>query len=324
MRLSKRVLQSLDADRVRRINEIYHNLENADYNQQHEDISKFERGFWQRAARKYIPQGRPVTWLDYGTGTGFVPRIIAESLGDRDNLICCDVSSEMLELCERELGSRSLRCACSFRKIDGTAIPVEAGAVDILSVNSVLHHMFDLEGFARECARVLKPSGVLIVAHEPNADVGLPVPGRLLRGLAKIVCRPQTVMFRVAEWSPLAEALLRWITSRVSPTYRRRNRMLAAVAKQIRDENLLDFDLRGTEIQQVVDFQSQEGFERGNLLERVFRGLDPIEFQTYGHLGFFPEGRMARAIDKCLAGRWPDAGREICFVLRLAPRTGGA
>lgn len=99
--------------------------------------------------------------------------------------------------------------------------------------------------------------------------------------------------------------------------------MLAEVARQIRQEGLFDFDLRGTEIQQIVDFHSQEGFARDDLLGRVFGRFTRVEFRTYGHLGFFPSGRAARAVDGYLRRRWPGGGREICFVLRRVPITEG-
>ena len=323
MRLSKRILQKLDADRVRRVNEIYHNLENAGYDQLHEDIPQFEESFWREAAGKYIDRSAPTTWLDYGAGTGFVAVSIAEHLRAGDTLMCCDVSGEMLAVCEARLEGKSLPCHCVFEKIDGKTIPAPSGAVDIISVNSVLHHVFDLNSFATECERVLKPGGLLIAAHEPNADKSLPFSGRLLRCLATVVFRPRTILFRITEWSPLSERLLRWVTSRVSPKYRKRNAMLAEVTRQIRQQGLFDFDLRGTEIQQIVDFHSQEGFARDDLLGRVFGRFTLVECRTYGHLGFFPSGRAARAVDGYLRGRWPSGGREICFVLRRMPITEG-
>lgn len=320
MRLSKRVLRNLDADRVRRINEIYHNLENTGYDAQHEDIPQFEAHFWRQAARKYLPGDGPVVWLDYGTGTGFVPSTVGESMRAEDRFICCDVSGEMLRACEAKLKSRSLPCRYTVEKIDGQIIPAADGSVDVISANSVLHHLFDLDAFAAECERVLKPAGLLIVAHEPNGNTSLPLSGRLLRGLARAVFRPKTLLFAIADWSPLAECLMRRVTSWVSPRYRRRNTMLSDIARQIKQEGLLDFNLRGTEIQQIVDFQSQHGFDPEELFGRIFSRFNVLESQTYGHLGFFPDGRGPQAVDRYLKRRWPDAGREICFVLQRAQK----
>jgi ubiquinone/menaquinone biosynthesis C-methylase UbiE len=316
MRLSRRILRSLDAQRVRRINEMYHNLENAGYDERHEDISQFEASFWREVARKYRRPDQPVVWLDYGAGTGFVPLAAREYWRAADQLICCDVSRAMLELCEAKLKDASLPCRCCFAKIDGPTIPAESGSVDVISVNSVLHHLYDLPTFAGECERALKPAGLLIVAHEPNGNTDLPVPGRLLRGLARAVFRPKTVVFALAARSALIERLLRSVTGRVSPRYRRRNQMLADLARQIRHEGLLDFDLRGTEIQQIVDYQSQSGFDPRELFGRIFNQFRVVEFQTYGHLCFFPAGKGPRAVDGYLKKHWPAAGREMCFVLQ--------
>ena len=106
------------------------------------------------------------------------------------------------------------------------------------------------------------------------------------------------------------------LAGRVSLRYRRRNQMLSQIARQIRQEGLLDFHLRGTEIQQIVDFQSQHGFDPDELFGRIFDRFRVIESQTYGHLGFFPDRRGPQAVDRYLRRRWPDAGREICFVLQ--------
>ncbi|UCG58423.1 MAG: class I SAM-dependent methyltransferase [Phycisphaerales bacterium] len=320
MRLSKRILQRLDANLVCRINEIYHNLENVRYDEQHEDISKFELRFWRDVAQKYSREGKPSIWLDYGAGTGFVSSVVGEHLQEDDLLVCCDVSSEMLKICEAKLRNRSPRCRLSFRKNDSTLIPADNDSVDVISVNSVLHHIFDLRDFAAECERVLKPSGLFIVAHEPNKNTKLAFPGGFVRSLARIVFRPKAILFWVAEQSPLSERLMRWITGKVSDKYRRRNRMLADVARQVRQEHLLDFDIRGTEIQQIVDFHSQYGFDRNELCGHIFRRFEVVEFDTYGHLGFYPESKSAIAVERYLRKRWPDAGKEICFVLRLTKK----
>jgi len=246
---------------------------------------------------------------------------VCEYLGGGDTLICCDVSDEMLKVCQARLDSDGCPCLRSFRKIDGSTIPADDGSVDILSLNSVLHHIFDLPAFAAECARVLKPSGRLIVAHEPNRNTRLPPAGRLLRGLLRAVLRPKMLAFAVVERCPSAERLLRRLTSRTSERYRRRNEMLAEVARRIREEHILEFELRGTEVQQIVDYHSEQGFDRAQLLGQTFARFTPLEFQTYGHLGFFPAGRVSRAAEHYLKTHWPDAGGAICFV--LAPQAAG-
>jgi hypothetical protein len=92
--------------------------------------------------------------------------------------------------------------------------------------------------------------------------------------------------------------------------------MLAEISRQLRDEELLDFDLRGTEIQQIVDFQAQSGFDLQGLLEGVFHNFELVESETYCHLGFPADSKAAVSAGEYLASRWPSAGREIRFILR--------
>ncbi len=316
MKLSKRILRQLDSKLVQRINETYHNLENVCYDKRHDDILRSEQVFWKDTANKYLLKKEPIVCLDYGTGTGFVPKIIGPYLKKEDSLVCCDVSARMLKICEARLKQMSLMCKCSFHKIDVGLIPVLDNSVDVITVNSVLHHIFDLNCFAAECERLLKPSGILLVAHEPNKVPRLPFYGSALCAFARVVFRPKVIFFKVAERIPFMERFMRSILSKVSEGYRDRNRMLIEISQQLRNENLLDFDLRGTEIQQIVDFHAQSGFDLEELLGRVFRKFELVESETYCHLGFFAKNRLAGLIDQYLKKHWPDAGREIRFVLR--------
>lgn len=316
MKLSKRILDKLDSRLVHRINEIYHNLENVYYDKRHDEILKSEPLFWKNSAERFLKRANPVVCLDFGTGTGFVPEIIGPYMKKDDSLICCDVSAEMLQVCENKLTKMHLKCQCSFRKIADEALPVQDRSVDVITVNSVLHHIYDLSSFVAECERLLKPSGLILVAHEPNRIRRLPWHGAVARALAGAAFRPKAVFFKIAERVPFMEGLMRRMLSKVSSGYRRRNKMLAEISRQLRDEKLLDFDLRGTEIQQIVDFQAQSGFDLQELLEGVFRNFELVESESYCHLGFPAGGRAAAVVEEYLARHWPKAGREIRFVLK--------
>jgi ubiquinone/menaquinone biosynthesis C-methylase UbiE len=316
MKLSKRILEKLDSKLVHRINETYHNLEYTCYDTRHDEILKSEPSFWENAADKYLAKSGPIVCLDYGTGTGFVPEIIGPYLKKEDSLICCDVSAEMLKVCEHKLKEMPLKCECSFYKIGEGSMPVREKSVDVITVNSVLHHIYDLNSFAAECERLLKPSGMLIAAHEPNKVRRLPFHGGALRAFAAVVLRPKVIFFKMAERIPFMEGLMRSILSKVSESYRRRNKMLADISKQLQDENLLDFDIRGTEIQQIVDFHAQSGFDLQQLMGQVFRKFELVESETYCHLGFPVKNGLGGMIEQYLKRRWPNAGREIRFVLK--------
>jgi ubiquinone/menaquinone biosynthesis C-methylase UbiE len=317
MRLSKQVLERVDRRLVERINEMYHDLEGGIYDERHEDIKHFEQLFWEEKAKKHLVGQSPVVCLDYGTGTGFVPLAIGPLLKKADFLICCDLSTEMLKVCEDRIKASNVACTCSFRRIEGTRIPVESNSVDAVTVNAVLHHVYDLASFAKECQRILRSGGILIIAHEPNKDARLPFPGDAVRGLAKLIFNPRTVFFKIAGRIPLTEGIMRRILSKTSRSYRVRNKMLDEIARRLKEEGLLDFDLRGTEVQQVVDIHTQYGFDAQELLQNVFTGFELVELETFNHLGFSTRGKLAGRIDEYIKRKWPDAGKGMRFVLRM-------
>jgi len=205
---------------------------------------------------------------------------------------------------------------CSFHKIDTGEIPADAHSVDAITVNSVLHHIHDLNTFCGECKRVLKRGGLLLAAHEPNRKHSLPFPGKVMFLLGTTLLRPKAFFIWVAERVPIMESLMRPVLSAISKGYRNRNEILSNIARQLKQEGLVDFKLRGTEIQQIVDFHSQRGFDKQELLAKVFKGFEPVEFETYNHLGFFPSNSAAQTIEKYLREKWPNAGKQIRFVLR--------
>ena len=316
MRLSKRILERVDNRFVHRINELYHDLEGGLYDERHESISHYAGVFWKGAAQKYLVKESPTVCLDYGTGTGFVALIIGRWLKETDSLICCDISSEILKVCEDRVKASVPACKCSFRKIDATTIPVEDNSVDAITVNGVLHHVYDLGSLAKECERILRPGGLLIVACEPNKVVRLPFPGNAVRGSAKLIFKPKAVFFKIAGSIPFAEGLMRRILSKTSNSYRVRNKMLNQIAHRLKEEGLLDFDLRGTEIQQVVDIHTQDGFDIQELLKNVFTGFELVELETFGHLGFPTRSKWAEHIDGYIKKKWPHAGKSLRFVLK--------
>ena len=91
--------------------------------------------------------------------------------------------------------SQSVSCRFEFLKIQGSHIPVPDRSVDVITMNSVLHHILDLREFSRECTRVLRPKGILIASHEPNSG--------------KHLGKPKNFLYKLAEVNPFAEKMMR-------------------------------------------------------------------------------------------------------------------
>ena len=154
-------------NKIKAVNRVFHEVEAESYDQRHPEIF-WEREHWRDFCRKYLPKlPRPLKALDIGTGTGFVPGVLAECLEAEDSVVCVDISPEMLKAANEKL--KNFSCRFEFVLSDGEAMDfLDGNSVDLVTVNSVLHHLPEYQTFFREADRVLKPGGILAVMHEPN------------------------------------------------------------------------------------------------------------------------------------------------------------
>ncbi|MEM7351939.1 MAG: class I SAM-dependent methyltransferase, partial [Acidobacteriota bacterium] len=272
---------------------------------------------FRRLTQPSLAAARPIRCLDYGSGTGFVPLAIGQLLKSDDMLICVDLSEQLLEVCRENLSEAGFPCRRSFLPSNGKQIPVEDDSIDILTANSVLHHIYDLETFGLECHRVIKEGGLLIASHEPNGDRNAPFGLKSCSFVFQLLLNPSLVVHKLVETSPALERALRKILSKTSASYRHRNQMLRDIARQLRQEGLVDRDLRGVEIQQLVDYHTERGLRKNHLLQTVFTGFDLIEWQTYSHLGEQTlQSSLTRRLGRAMERVWPEHGHQIEFVLR--------
>lgn len=93
---------------------------------------------------------------DVGTGTGFLAERALEA-GAR--VIAIDASEGMLGQVRARFAGRPFEA----RAGDVGALPLEAGEVDAVLANMVLHHAPDPRGAIAEMARALKPGGILVI-----------------------------------------------------------------------------------------------------------------------------------------------------------------
>ena len=315
MKLSRRMRDRINPQLVERINEICHDLISTRYHRRPGQVYSIEKDFWHKAAEKYLVRAEPLVCLDFGAGAGSLALTIGQYFKKEDTFICSDISARALEKCEHNIREKSFSCGFSFIKIKGMKIPLEDDSVDVITLNSVLHHIFDLKAFSKECERILKQAGLVIATHEPNERGSLPVPGRIVRVLASIILRPRFLFFKLAEISPFVERAMRSALNKVSRRYRLRNKMLSELAEQLKKEGLVDFNIRGTELQQIVDFHAQRGFARQTLMTEIFPSFRIIAWESYNHLGFSGDDKLHNVVNKFMKRKWPDAGTNIRFIL---------
>lgn len=153
-----------------KVNEIFHDIEGEKYQEKHKDIFVDEQNRWNEIAKKYISKfNSPIRILDVGTGTGFVPSIVSNYLSEKDKYVCSDISETMLKVCESNLTRKNFKCKFEFSKIDDYKINTENNSINAITINSVVHHIPDLEKFFLELNSKLKNNGVIIIGHEPNS-----------------------------------------------------------------------------------------------------------------------------------------------------------
>jgi ArsR family transcriptional regulator len=100
------------------------------------------------------PHGPAVA--DLGCGTGFLAHWLAEHGAE---VIAVDHSEGMLGLAQKAPPRR-----VEFRRGELDALPLRDGEVDATFSNLVWHHLPDHDAAAREVARVLRPSGAVVVS----------------------------------------------------------------------------------------------------------------------------------------------------------------
>jgi ubiquinone/menaquinone biosynthesis C-methylase UbiE len=97
--------------------------------------------------------------LDFGCGPGRYTLPAARNVGESGRVFALDVEPLALREVERGARRRGLANVTTLRA-DGR-IGLEDGAVDVVLLYNVLHHVEERERVARELRRVLKPGGLL-------------------------------------------------------------------------------------------------------------------------------------------------------------------
>jgi ubiquinone/menaquinone biosynthesis C-methylase UbiE len=150
------------------VNRAYHTVESRQYDVLHAEMFLGLEPVWQRLTRWLPAQPQRLTVLDIGSGTGLVPEYLNRLCPNRiAKVTALDPCQAMLD----EQKSKESRWAFAVERIlgDTGALPPDA-AFDVVTVNSVLHHIVELREFCSHVTRLLKPGGVLLTAQDAPAS----------------------------------------------------------------------------------------------------------------------------------------------------------
>lgn len=114
-----------------------------------------------RLARFAVPLASlappPAVVLDLGCGTGNLARHLAAS---KYHVIGADLSSAMLDVARRSADAQCVEWV--QLDCDGFALPCPQESCDAVVASSMLEYVDDPARVMRECARVLRPGGVML------------------------------------------------------------------------------------------------------------------------------------------------------------------
>jgi ubiquinone/menaquinone biosynthesis C-methylase UbiE len=133
----------------------------------------YSQRFWVEAPHPLITRARLREILDakpgerileVGPGTGYYTLDVAEWVGPDGAVDILDLQQDMLDHTMRRAGERSLENITPTQS-DATQMPYEDGTFDAAYLVTVLGEIPDQDAAIRELARVLKPSGRLVVGE---------------------------------------------------------------------------------------------------------------------------------------------------------------
>ena len=128
-------------------------------------------------------------WLDAGCGSGTKSILLAQR-GIRVTGV--DLAQAVIEKAQAASASLSLDPPPHFQQDNLCTLSFESGQFDVVFCWGVLMHIPEVETALRECIRVLKPGGVLVIS-EGNLHS---LQARLLRGLKRLARRQKETLRR--------------------------------------------------------------------------------------------------------------------------------
>lgn len=281
-----KIKQKYSEQLVQRVNELYHDQINEDYDDSHPEIVKQEESRWKANFKLIFDNDQPKTILDFGTGTGFIPVTIGEFLNDSINFTCADISQNMLNECKGNIAAKNIKGKFEFVKIEPCIpfnLPFADNSFDLVMMNSVLHHIKDTSFFLKEISRICKPGGKIIIAHEPNKrymqNDFLSAKYHFFHFFIRPDWEIAHFLKKTGMLKPMQKLVYTFIPS-VKTKIKNKESITSRINEIVLKENLHPTSLTKEEITMITDISAFEGFDP-YLLHPSLKA-DIVE--TYNHL----------------------------------------
>ena len=149
------------------VNEALHSTEAEVYDAKHASMF-VEEAFVLKRLFSYLPDiPQKLRFLDVGCGTGLVGHFASLYIPDRvSSMTLLDPSERMLE--EVSQRAESWPFPTDLRLGDIFTLATR-DRYDVVTINSVLHHVVELEAFAARIEALVKPGGLVLTAQDPRS-----------------------------------------------------------------------------------------------------------------------------------------------------------
>jgi demethylmenaquinone methyltransferase/2-methoxy-6-polyprenyl-1,4-benzoquinol methylase len=121
---------------------------------------------WRKKVVEIVGKKNPKQILDIATGTGDLVLMMASLNPDR--IVGLDISAGMLEVGKRKIEKAKLSDKIEMIVGDSEEIPFNENSFDAITVSFGVRNFANLDKGIKEIARVLKPTGVLVILETSN------------------------------------------------------------------------------------------------------------------------------------------------------------
>jgi demethylmenaquinone methyltransferase / 2-methoxy-6-polyprenyl-1,4-benzoquinol methylase len=121
---------------------------------------------WRKKVVQIVGENHPKQILDIATGTGDLVMMMANL--NPDKIIGLDISAGMLEVGKQKINKANLSGKIDMIVGDSEEMPFEHDTFDAITVSFGVRNFANLDKGIKEIARVLKPTGVLVILETSN------------------------------------------------------------------------------------------------------------------------------------------------------------
>jgi demethylmenaquinone methyltransferase/2-methoxy-6-polyprenyl-1,4-benzoquinol methylase len=121
---------------------------------------------WRKKVVKIVGKNNPKQILDIATGTGDLALMMAKLNPER--IVGLDISAGMLEVGKQKINKANLSNKIEMIVGDSEEMPFDDNTFDAITVSFGVRNFAHLDKGIQEIARVLKPTGLLVILETSN------------------------------------------------------------------------------------------------------------------------------------------------------------